>query len=56
MSIARKTTFSAFASVLFNVQKELQKYYNTNLVGNVYQTNLGLNHLLFGGVFENFPS
>ena len=36
-------------------KKELQKYYNTNLVGNVYQTNLGLNHLLMGGVFEKFP-
>lgn len=36
-------------------KSELQKYYNTNLVGNVYQTNLGLNHLIFGGVFERFP-
>ncbi|MDO5765967.1 MAG: amidohydrolase family protein, partial [Elusimicrobiales bacterium] len=26
-------------------REELQKYYNTNLVGNVYQTNLGLNNL-----------
>ena len=35
--------------------EELKKYYNTNFVGNVYQTNLGINHLIFGGVFEKFP-
>ncbi len=36
-------------------REELRSYYNTNLVGNVYQTNLGLNHLIFGGVFEKHP-
>ncbi len=33
----------------------LKKYYNTNLVGNIYHTNLGINHLIFGGVFEKYP-
>ena len=37
------------------VRKEYERYYNTNLVGNVYETNLALNHMMFGGVFERHP-
>lgn len=33
---------------------EYQNYYNTNLIGNVLETCIGLNHMLFGGVFERF--
>jgi aminocarboxymuconate-semialdehyde decarboxylase len=36
-------------------REELKDYYNTNFVGNVYQTNLGLNNLILGGVFEKYP-
>ena len=36
-------------------KEELTSYYNINLVGNVYQTSLGLNHLIFGGIFEKYP-
>ena len=36
-------------------REELKDYYNTNFVGNVYQTNLGLNNLILGGVFETYP-
>lgn len=31
------------------------KYYNTNLVANVLETNMGINSLIFGGAFEKYP-
>jgi len=31
------------------------RYYNTNLVANVLETNMGINALIFGGVFEKYP-
>ena len=31
------------------------KYYNTNLVANVLETNMGINSMIFGGVFETYP-
>lgn len=31
------------------------KYYNTNLVANVLETNMGINSLIFGGAIENYP-
>ena len=34
---------------------EYAGYYNVNLVGNVFDTNVGINHMIFGGVFEQFP-
>ncbi len=37
-------------------RSEYANYYNKNLVGNVYETNCGLNHLVLGGVFERFPA
>ncbi|MDR2909412.1 MAG: amidohydrolase [Oscillospiraceae bacterium] len=35
---------------------EYRRYYNANLTGAPLQTAAGLNHLLFGGVFERFPA
>jgi aminocarboxymuconate-semialdehyde decarboxylase len=35
---------------------EYARYYNSNLMGNVNETNIGINHMIFGGVFEQFPS
>jgi len=40
---------------LVEVGNRLTKYYNTNLIGNVLETNIGINHLIFGGAFERFP-
>ena len=37
-------------------QPFFEKYYNINLIGNVLHTNIGLNCLLFGGVFEKYPN
>ena len=37
------------------VKEQFKNYYNTNLVGNVLETNMGINSLIFGGVFEQFP-
>ena len=34
---------------------EYERYYNGNLIGNPLETCIGLNHLLFGGVFQEFP-
>lgn len=36
-------------------RRELDKYYSINLIGNIYQTTLGINHLIFGGIFARFP-
>ena len=37
-------------------REEYSQYYNTNLIGNILETNIGINHLLFGGVFEKYPA
>lgn len=34
---------------------EYASYYNGNAIGNVLETNIGINHLIFGGVFEKYP-
>ena len=40
---------------VMETRPEYEKYYNTNLIGNVLETCIGLNHMLFGGVFQRFP-
>lgn len=40
---------------VMEMRPEYRNYYNTNLIGNVLETCIGLNHMLFGGVFERFP-
>ena len=37
-------------------RSEYERYYNGNLIGAALETNIGINHLLFGGVFERFPA
>lgn len=37
------------------IKPEYSKYYSINLVAGVFETNFALNHLIFGGVFEQFP-
>lgn len=37
------------------VKPQFARYYNTNLIANVLETNMGINSLIFGGVFEQFP-
>lgn len=32
------------------------KYFNTNLVANVLETNMAINSLIFGGAFERYPN
>ncbi|MDO4487506.1 MAG: amidohydrolase family protein [Eubacteriales bacterium] len=31
------------------------RYFNTNLICNVHETNLAINAMIFGGIFEKFP-
>ena len=37
------------------VKPQYARYYNTNLIANVLETNIGINSLIFGGVFQQFP-
>lgn len=37
------------------VKPQFARYYNTNLVANVLETSMGINSLIFGGVFKQFP-
>lgn len=41
---------------VMELRPEYQNYYNVNLMGNVFETCVGLNHMLFGGVFERFSN
>lgn len=34
---------------------QMTRYYNTNIVGNVLETCMAINHLIYGGVFEKYP-
>ncbi|MBR3640998.1 MAG: amidohydrolase [Oscillibacter sp.] len=38
------------------VKPQFARYYNTNLIANVLETNMGINSLIFGGAFEQFPA
>lgn len=40
---------------VMELRPEYRRYYNGNFIGNVLETCIGLNHLLFGGVFERHP-
>ena len=33
-----------------------KRYYNNNLIGNILETSIAANHLIFGGVFEALPA
>lgn len=37
-------------------KENLSRYYNVNLAGNPFDTNMAINTMIFGGVFERFPN
>lgn len=52
---AAHNIFIALHPYYIGVKPQFARYYNTNLIANVLETNMGINSLIFGGVFEAFP-